>query len=73
VICPHGLSLFICRDTCPADLRDQRQIKNTLSLRSLRLVYLCQELFLMLFHETGKNIFKIALVIENVTLSNPGL
>ena len=36
-------------------------------------VYLCQELFLMLFHETGKNIFKIALVIENVTLSNPGL
>jgi hypothetical protein len=43
------------------------------SLRPLGLVYLCQELFLMLFHETGKNIFKIALVIENVTLSNPGL
>jgi len=42
-------------------------------LRPLGLVYLCQELFLMLFHETGKNIFKIALVIENVTLSNPGL
>jgi hypothetical protein len=43
------------------------------SLCPLCLVYLCQELFLMLFHETGKNIFKIALVIENVTLSNPGL
>ena len=45
----------------------------TVSLRPLSLVYLCQELFLMLFHEAGKNTFKIALVTENVTLSNPGL
>jgi hypothetical protein len=37
------------------------------------LVYLCQELFLMLFREAGENIFKIALVTENVTLSNPGI
>jgi len=37
------------------------------------LVYLCQELFLMLFREARKNTFKIALVTENVTLSNPGI
>jgi len=43
------------------------------SLRPLRLVYLCQELFLMFFREAGKNTFKIALVTENVTLSNPGI
>jgi hypothetical protein len=47
--------------------------KKQISLRALRLVYLCQELFLMLFREAGKNIFKIALVTENVTLSNPGI
>jgi hypothetical protein len=51
----------------------QRQIKNNRPLRSLRLVYLCQELFLMFSREAGKNIFNIALVTENVTLSNPGL
>jgi len=40
---------------------------------SLCLVYLSQELFLMFFREAGKNTFKIALVTENVTLSNPGI
>jgi len=47
--------------------------KQILTLRALSLVYLCQELFLMLFREAGKNTFKIALVTENVTLSNPGI
>jgi hypothetical protein len=35
VFCPQGLKLFICRDTCPAGLRDQRQIKK-ISLCALR-------------------------------------
>jgi hypothetical protein len=47
--------------------------KNTSPQRAQRLVYLCQELFLMFSREAGKNIFNIALVTENVTLSNPGL
>ena len=55
------------------DRRERREKKlNNLCVLS-DLVYLCQELFLMLFREAGKNIFKIALVTENVTLSNPGI
>jgi hypothetical protein len=63
---PAGLESFYLPSS-------QRQIKNIPSLRSWRLVYLCQELFLMFSREAGKNIFNIALVTENVTLSNPGL
>jgi hypothetical protein len=37
------------------------------------LVYLSQEIFFMFFREAGKIIFIIALVTENVTLSNPGI
>jgi hypothetical protein len=50
----------------------EKKIQNNLCALS-DLVYLCQELFLMLFREAGKYIFKIALVTENVTLSNPGI
>jgi hypothetical protein len=50
-----------------------KQKNKTSPQRAQRLVYLCQELFLMFSREAGKNIFNIALVTENVTLSNPGL
>lgn len=69
-------------DTCKYFLHElgkSSSLKNAITPRNKYALqfsfkhYLCQELFLMLFHEAGKNTFKIALVTENVTLSNPGL
>jgi hypothetical protein len=54
--------VFLCRP-----LTDKEN--DNLSLRPLRLVYLSQELFLMISREAGKIIFKMALVTENVTLT----
>jgi len=74
----HDLTARACIPLCGATLEiaelrrdDSATLQRFVYLSAL--VYLCQELFLMLFREAGKYIFKIALVTENVTLSNPGI